>query len=80
MDLLRAVVRLRDARASKLKSKLSLENALFRLFGLGGRYPDSSTNFFQFSPIFQFLHAAKNALYGRIWHFRIVCTPWSLLS
>lgn len=30
-------------RSSKSNSKLSLEKALVRLFGLGGQYPDSST-------------------------------------
>lgn len=33
-------------RSSKSNSKLSLEKALVRLFGLGGQYPDSSTKTF----------------------------------
>ena len=38
-----AVSWLRNGRRSKTNSKLSLEKALVRRFGLGGQFPDSST-------------------------------------
>ena len=41
-----SLVWFRDARRSKTKSKLSLEKALVRRFGLGGQFPDSSTKVF----------------------------------
>ena len=45
-DLQRVQARLRGVHANKKKSKLSLEKTSAGILGLGGQYPDSSTNFF----------------------------------